>query len=321
MVETVSDQLAIRAAGAVLWRPAGEGRIEVAIVHRPRYDDWSLPKGKLDPGETVPAAAVREVAEETGFSCVLDRFLGQVRYVVPGRAAGGTVPKFVEYFSARAGSGRFTPNSEVDEVRWLAPGAAKDLLTYAMDADVLDAFTAIGNNLTTLLLVRHAKAGSRESWTGDDDLRPLSESGVRQSEALRGQLPLFGPDRILSAPLLRCVQTVRPLAADLDVPIEHEPTLSEEDYWRDPARAMARVLSVVADGGTPLMCSQGGVIPDLVGAMAQRDGMPLTRVRSKKGSIWLLSFSPDDDGTGPRLRAAHYLPSALPAPAPPSEEP
>src|SRR5438445_12044523 len=105
----------VRAAGAVLWRRAGRVA-EVAVVHRPRYDDWSLAKGKLDPGETAAAAAVRELREETGYEAVLGRYLTRTSYQVPARHGSGTVPKIVDYFGAEAVSGSFSPDDEVDEL-------------------------------------------------------------------------------------------------------------------------------------------------------------------------------------------------------------
>ncbi|EHR49563.1 phosphohistidine phosphatase SixA [Saccharomonospora marina XMU15] len=305
---------AVRAAGAVLWRRCPHGHVEVAVVHRPRYDDWSLPKGKLDPGETAPVAAVRELAEETGFEAVLGRFLTRVEYDLGG------VPKVVDYFSARANSGRFTPNDEVDELRWLRQEEATTMVHYDTDRQVLARFAALPAELTTLLLVRHAKAGRRDAWTGDDDLRPLSEAGVRQARALRVLLRSFSPDRVLSAPRLRCVQTVQGVADDAGVEVEHEPLMSEEVYWADPAAALRRLRDIVVAGGTPVVCSQGGVIPDVVNALAQQDGvvLPATKadgVASKKGSVWLLSFTQGPDRV-PRLVDAAYLPSPLPAPVP-----
>ncbi|WP_086853994.1 NUDIX hydrolase, partial [Amycolatopsis kentuckyensis] len=238
----------VRAAGAVLWRVAG-GVTEVALVHRPRYDDWSFPKGKLDPGETIAEAAVREVREETGFTAVLGRYLARTAYPVPARSGSGTVPKTVDYFAAEAVSGEFEANDEVDELRWLAPTAAEKLLTRPEDVRVLRAFCELPVGLTTLLLVRHAKAA-----------------------ALRRVLSLFGPDRVLSAPRLRCVQTVHGVAEDVPAEVRHEPLFSEEGYWPDPVLGVARLLAVAGDGGTPVVCSQGGVIPDLVSALADRDG-------------------------------------------------
>lgn len=319
------------AAGAVLWRRDPSGNPLVALIHRPRYDDWSLPKGKLDPGETAPVAAVREISEETGFTAVLGRFLARIHYDVPAAAAdgvNGAFGKSVDYFAAYAETGRFQGNSEVDELRWLSPSEACARASYSGDVDVLSRFVALPPETTTLLLVRHAKAGSRDEFTGDDDLRPLSEAGIRQAAALSTMLRTFAPDRVLAAPRLRCVQTVRGLAEDLGTEVEHEPMLSEEGYAKDPERATAR-LRAIAAGGRPLVCSQGAVIPHLVNALAMQDGveLPATKnstsakrpVASKKGSLWLLSFNagaPADNGDPlPRLVAADYFPSALPTPA------
>ncbi|MEA5364095.1 NUDIX hydrolase [Amycolatopsis sp., V23-08] len=310
----------VRAAGAVLWRHAGRA-VEVALVHRPRYDDWSLPKGKLDPGETTAEAAVREIREETGFRAVLGRYVARSSYDVPAKHGSGTVPKTVDYFSAEAVSGGFEENDEVDELRWLAPTAAEKLLTRHEDVRVLRVFCQLPVGLTTLLLVRHAKAGKRDGWSGDDDLRPLSEAGLRQAAGLRRVLALSAPDRVLSAPRLRCVQTVKGIAEDIGSEVRHEPLFSEEGYWPDPVLGVARLLAIAGDGGTPVVASQGGVIPDLVSVLADRDGVELSAARggvvpSKKGSFWVLSFRPPTAEDGPILVAADYHPSALPTPAP-----
>lgn len=315
MSSTATDHIVSHAAGAVLWRAAGPtaSDIEVAVVHRPRYDDWSLPKGHLDPGETAPVAAVRELEEETGHSAVLGAFLKRVEY----RIARGR--KAVDYFSARvSGDVRsgFTPNEEVDELRWCTPPEAKGLLSYESDSEVLDLQTALPQQRTTLLLVRHAKAGKREHWAGDDDLRPLSDAGERQASALREVLATFGPDRVVSAPLLRCVQTVQGVAEDIGTEVAHETALSERSHAADPDDAVRRIVEIAADGGTPVVCSQGGVIPHVVETLAARGGVPLPAtkrdgVAAKKGSLWQLTF----DGRG-RLVGANYLPSALPTPLP-----
>lgn len=300
-----------RAAGAVLWRETPEGT-RIAVVHRPRYDDWSLPKGKVDPGETLPATAVRELAEETGYRAILGRRLRTVQYPV----ANGT--KTVVYFSAAAGEGGFARDGEVDELRWLSPQEAETVLSYGTDVEVVRSFTQLPATLTTVLLVRHGKAGKRAEWVGDDDLRPLSPAGSRQADAVRRLAPLFGVDRVYSAPLVRCRQTVEGVAADLGIPIRDEPALSEREYWTNPPAGQSRLLAIAAAGGTPLICSQGGVIPDIVGALARRAGLELPvdaeAVPAKKGSVWVLSFRTGAADGGPVLAAADYYPSALPSP-------
>jgi len=304
----------IRAAGAVLWRESES--LEVAVVHRPRYDDWSLPKGKLDQGETIPAAAVRELFEETGYRVVLGRYLCQVAYPVAGE------PKVVDYFSAHAVAGEFAPNDEVDELRWLPVAAAKALVSTTNDSDVLTEFAKLPADLRTVLLVRHAKAGKRDNWPGDDDLRPLSSAGWRQAGALRDMLPLWQPSRVHSAPRARCVQTVQGVAADLGVEVVLEHRLSEEGYWPDPDAGLVRFLEITADADTPVVSSQGGVIPDLIAKLAELGGLPLDDVPCKKGSVWLLSFTQPEEGWStsdspagwPHLVSAHYMPVALPKP-------
>ena len=287
----------IRAAGAVVWHggsagdgPGDDGGLQVALVHRPRYDDWSLPKGKLDDGESPLAAAVREVTEETGYRVALGRRLGQARYVVRSQLAKQTGPKVVDYWAARALDGTFEPNSEVDELRWLTPAAARDRLSYDFDRTVLDTFTAVPLPTATVLLVRHGKAGDRTDWDGDDDLRPLNAGGRRQAEELCRQLLLFRPSAVYSAPRVRCVQTVAPLAAALGVEVVEEPLLSEEDYWPDRDPGQRRFLEIAREG-TVAVCSQGGVIPDLVFSLAGRAALDDNgEIPSKKASTWVLSL-------------------------------
>lgn len=123
----------MRSPGCVLWRRAGGAAREFCLVHRPKYDDWSHPKGKLKPGEDYLGAALREVAEETGRACRPDRPLPTVRYVARGR------PKVVAYWVAEALSGAFEAGDEVDEIRWLPAAQARKLLTEYRDRMLLEA--------------------------------------------------------------------------------------------------------------------------------------------------------------------------------------
>lgn len=297
-------QANIFAAGAVLWRfsPETADEISVALVHRPKYDDWSFPKGKIDPGETTVDAAIREVAEETGFHSTLGRYLSKVTYPVPGHRK----MKKVDYWAAEARSGGFEPNDEVDELRWLTPAEAVHQLSYPMDHKILRRFLKQPPNTTTVLLVRHAKAGRRSRYKGDDALRPLDAVGRTQADALVAELRAFGADSVHAANRRRCVQTVQPLADSIDEHITLEPLLSEEGYWAEPESARSRALEIASLGGVRTICSQGKVIPDLLSWWADRDGVKLPPNRNRKGSVWVLSLH------NGKLVAADHLASPLP---------
>ncbi|MQA14139.1 MAG: NUDIX domain-containing protein [Pseudonocardiaceae bacterium] len=289
----------------MLWRPGPAGGAEVAVVHRPRYDDWSLPKGKPEDGEPLAAAAAREIVEETGHIPVLGQRLPDVRYPVP---AG---QKTVHYWTARVAGGAFEASEEVDELRWLRAGQAQQLLSYAHDRRLLAGLDGATTIDATILLVRHAAAGKREDWHGDDDLRPLSGTGKLQAEGLRRVLPLFGARRVHSAPRTRCRQTVADLAADLGVEVVDEPLLSEEGYWADPVAALRKVVSIAQPApGSAVVCSQGGAIPHIIGSLRARVGQPEMNLRSRKGSFWLLGFSTTPGGVR-RLVTADHHPDAL----------
>jgi 8-oxo-dGTP pyrophosphatase MutT (NUDIX family) len=308
-----NDPPLVRAAGAVLWKPSRKHGIRVALVHRPRYDDWSLPKGKADGAETNPLTAWREVWEETGFRSVLGRALTTVSYSVSGG------PKTVQYFAARRLSGAFVANKEVDKLEWLPVSAARLRMTYEFDKAVLDTFSLERPDLTGVLLVRHARAGHRESFDGPDANRPLDAKGRRQAEALATELMPFGPVVVHSAPVERCVATVAPLAARLGATVTMEPLLAEDAYRDDPAGARRRLVELAvaqevsdlhsqqADGeplpGAVVACSQGGVIPGVVKSLGGRSDVPIPPIGTPKAAFWFLSFD------GRRLVQADPYPS------------
>jgi 8-oxo-dGTP diphosphatase len=291
----------VLAAGAVPWRRDGDGRLEVAVVHRPKYDDWSLPKGKLDPGETPMMAAVREVTEETGLYAALGRYLGHVTYPVTGHRR----LKRVDYWVANAIGGGFTAGSEVDQLRWYRVEEVMSRLSYPMDRHIVRNFLRLPPETATLLMVRHAKAGRRDRFRGDDDQRPLEKSGRAQAQALVPNLLAFGVAELYSAPPLRCVQTMQPLAQALGIDVELEPLMSESGYAAAPDAALRRVRELVTTDTVRAICSQGKTIPPLLQQWAEIDGVALPPARNHKGSVWVLSVA---DG---RLVAADHMDRAL----------
>ena len=283
----------ILAAGGVLWRTDAEGAgLEVALVHRPRYDDWSLPKGKLGPGEHFLLGAVREVEEETGHRCVVGRPLGRQRYV--RNLESGPVPKTVRFWAMRADPGQFQAGSEVDELTWLTPESAATTVTMDRDRDTLAEFVAAPVDTVAFGLIRHASAGSRTKWTGDDAQRPLDETGRAQAAALRPLLECYGFTRVLSADVLRCLETVEPYAGERRITVETEPLISELGYPVNPETALARCLEILKSPEPLVMCSQGRVMPDLLSGICRHFGYEAPADTTvPKGSFWVLHLAGD----------------------------
>jgi 8-oxo-dGTP diphosphatase len=266
----------VRAAGGVVLRRE-RGRALTALVHRPRYDDWSFPKGKLLEGESFLEAATREVLEETGLSPTVRAELPPSRYEDQHGA-----PKIVRYWSMEVLDGDdLRPTQEVDEARWLPVDEARAMLTYDRDRAVLD---DVLTGDATAYLVRHAKAGDREEWNGDDRARPLSKAGRRQAEALARMFADRPLDRILSSPAVRCTDTVRPLAEQRGLPIE-----TREDLFEGaPLPGMLELLDDLRS--TPaVVCGHGDLIPTTIDHLEHGGGVVVGGSPSwKKGSVWIL---------------------------------
>ncbi len=256
----------IRAAGVVLLRHR-QGDTKVLVVHRPRHKDWSLPKGKLDRGENVVAAAVRECDEETGVVPILGPPLERQEYPVMGR------PKVVDYWRAEAGRDNgFTKNSEVDEIRWVTPAQAKNLLTYKRDYELVREATELPTSIPMIFL-RHTAAMKRVDYRGKNDAgRPLSGRGREEARELVPLLAAFGIKRIHSSSAARCVQTVRPYASAARVSVRKEPSISEEGFEDKPKAAAARVLELATLQQPLLICSHRPVLPALMAPFADLVG-------------------------------------------------
>jgi 8-oxo-(d)GTP phosphatase len=277
----------IRAAGAVLWRPGLVGP-EVALVHRPKYGDWSLPKGKTEPGEHVLRTAVREVAEETGVRVTLGRRLPSTHYIVRGR------PKVVHYWAAKATDGPqpgFTPNAEVDQLDWLDVPAARQRLSYDRDAAVLDEFAAGPPDTVPLILVRHASAGSKAEWRAsghtNDLVRPPDPPGYEQAALLAELLRCYAQAMVFSSTAERCVATVRPYATEAAMSVQADQAFTVglgtvSDLRRRTDDILAGALPAVIYGhreNLPLILEEACAV---LGAKPP-DGHPLL-----PGGFWVL---------------------------------
>ncbi len=251
------------AAGAVVVRGRNGG--EVLLVHRPKYDDWAWPKGKQDPGEHVTATAAREVLEETGVEIRLGRPLARQTYLV----SGGRL-KTVHYWLARAMGGKslagFVANKEIDDVRWVALDKAARMLTYADDVPLLEEARRHLERTAALIVLRHGDAERRAEWTGPDDLRPLTGLGQEQARALEPVLAAYGVTRVVSSDWRRCVDTVRPYAEGMVLPVETVPDLNEER-----ARPVPVLDRLLADRESAVLCTHRPVLPVVLTHLGVRE--------------------------------------------------
>jgi 8-oxo-dGTP diphosphatase len=269
------------AAGVVVWRP---GR-EVLLVHRPRYDDWSFPKGKLDPDEAAAVAAVREVAEETGLMVRLGRPLQGQRY------PNGRSDKQVHYWVGWAvGSDRvedYQVNDEIDDVRWVPLDKAERLLSYPRDRETLAEAVEVRKPTHALVVLRHAEAVKRKEWAGEDAQRPLTPAGQRQAASLAALLATYDAGRIVSSSSTRCLETVAPYAGHSGWPIEPEPGLSEEEATTESVREVVALL--LEERESVVLCGHRPVLPEVFAALdldpVSLDPGALVVVHHRKGRV------------------------------------
>ena len=230
------------------------------LVHRPKYDDWSFPKGKQERDEHITATAVREVLEETGVEIRLARPLRPQLYAV----SGGRQKKVQYWIGQVVGDddvSSYEVNDEVDEVGWFPVSEAKERLTYLDDLDLLEQWGEQRKRTTALLVVRHAKAVKRGQWDKADPKRPLNDLGEAQAAALSPLLLAYGVAHVVSSPSTRCFQTVRPYAEEQVLEVEQYDELSEEGH--DKHAAAELLEKVLATPEPTVLCSHRPVLPDL----------------------------------------------------------
>ena len=282
------------AAGGIVFRTTKKGSLKVLVIHRPKYDDWSFPKGKAEPGETREQTAVREVLEETGYHCRIVTQIGTTRH----RVSSGV--KEVSWFAMRPlpDSRGFEENSEVDEIRWLSRKATRGLLDYQQDRDLIggDDFKKL-TQTGTVRLLRHGAAGDRDKWPKEDRKRPLNKKGRKQARAIAENLTTSGIERVISSPYLRCVETVEPLAQNIGTSVEKSDALAEGP---DIDAAYELVDSLV--GYNSVLCSHGDVIPAVINRMIWAGLSIDSPFQCAKGSIWEIEL---DEG---RFTTSRYVP-------------
>ncbi|GAA4781913.1 NUDIX hydrolase [Microbacterium gilvum] len=265
----------VYAAGCVVWREL-DGELLVLLVHRGKYRDISLPKGKLDPGEMLAQTAVREIHEETGLRVSLGPAVGRSVYIQPsGRE------KIVQYWAAEATAeairaSTFVPNKEIAGIEWVTVPAARERLSYPVDREILDGFDRLrradGLRTFPVVLLRHGKALARDDWDGADADRPLQERGREQAKAVVGALAAFGVRKIVSSSAERCVKTVTPLSKALGRRIVETDALGEEAFAAGTADVRDVVGRRVRSGKPAVLCSHRPVLPTIARELALATG-------------------------------------------------
>ena len=268
------QEASIRAAGVVvLDSPAEATERRFLAVHRPHRHDWSLPKGKVDPGETTPCTAVRECDEETGYRVVLGARLPSTHYV------SGDAHKSVDYWvgHVRADEG-FAPDEEVDEIRWVPVSEASAFLTYSDDAAIVR-LAAGAPSTTPLIILRHAKAIRRGDFDGGDDAdRPLSGRGRGEAKTLVNILDAYGIERVYSSPFKRCISTVSRFAKTIDTKIHLEPALGESGHGADAEATAARVRELLDSPAPTVLCTHRPVLPTVISSLGRSLGLTETAI-------------------------------------------
>ena len=272
------------AAGAVVWRYDGEGNVHVLLIHRPRYDDWSIPKGKLDEGEQLIACAYREVIEETHLKVSFGPFITETEYYV----ADGL--KRVSYWAAHAydSNDNFVANAEADEGRWLTIEEAIELATRESDKEVLSVFFKSPFDSQALIMLRHGKALAREEWLGGDEDRPLDQRGSLQAKRMISIYQAFNIEKVITSDAIRCYDTVEPLTKALDLKLKVEKDISEQSWKKDKELAIEFAKEIIKDERTILVCSHNPVLPRMLEKLTKKIDFDYPDNKLQPGEAWII---------------------------------
>ncbi|MES2169712.1 MAG: NUDIX domain-containing protein [Actinomycetota bacterium] len=291
---TIASPAVVLAAGAICWRLDGD-KTQVLLVHRGERADISLPKGKVDPGETPPQAAVRELREETGLDLVLGSPLGTVEYTLPGGREKVVYYWTAEVTDAALEQSTFTPNAEIASLEWLPIKAARASLSYDRDRDVLDRFAALvkaGNARTfPIIALRHGKAVSPGSWDGPDTTRPLMHRGLTEAKSVAPAIAAWGPQKLISSTAVRCLTTIEPTASITGLTVKHEPGISQDAYEDGTAKVNKILRKRVAKQRPVVLCSHGPVLPGIIDAVASATGTAMDAPLRRAGMLATAEFT------------------------------
>ena len=292
---------AISAAGAVVWRKHKDHFTEVAIIHRPKYDDWSFPKGKIEVGESLIACAYREVLEETNLQTEFGPLLGQVEYFTPDGL------KKVTYWCAKVISEKpFRVNTEVDQLKWIPITKVIEVLTNETDKEIFDQFVKVKFDSKPFILLRHAKAITRDEWQGEDDDRPLSSSGQNQAMRLLSTYQVFNIDQIHSSDAVRCYDTVKNMAKGLDIKLEVSSKLSENTYKKDKEKAFDYVRELIKEDKSVLICSHNPILPKMLNKLTKKSEIEADEDKLSPADGWVIHRSGKEIIQIDRLDAPKY---------------